>query len=78
MLSIRDPRAARLAKELATKRKTTMTQAIVEALEHELDRERDATPLAERLRKIAQKAAVIAGPNGRAMSKDDIDALWGQ
>ena len=48
-LNIRDPRAAELAKELAARRKITMTAAIIEALQNEIKRERDKVPLRERL-----------------------------
>lgn len=78
MLTIRDPRAAALAKRLAESRRTTMTEAVVTALQRELRRERDATPLAIRLRAIAERARAMAGPNGRAMTKDEIDALSDQ
>lgn len=78
MLTIRDPRAAVLAKRLAISRNTTMTQAVVTALEEELRRERDATPLAARLDAIARRAKAMAGPRGRAMTQDEIDALSGQ
>ena len=50
MLSIRDPRAAELAKQLAAQRKTTMTEAIIVALENELKRERETLPLPTGLR----------------------------
>ena len=76
MLTIRDPRAAVLAKRLALARKTTMTQAVVTALERDLQRE--ATPLAARLETLARKATAMAGPHARAMTKDEIDALSGQ
>jgi antitoxin VapB len=78
MLTIRDPRAAKLARRLAEVRKTTMTQAVITALEHELRRERDAKPLALRLDALARKAKAMAGPGAREMTKDEIDALSGQ
>jgi len=78
MLTIRDPRAAALARRLANSRGTTMTEVVLTALQRELRRERDATPLATRLRAIAERARAMAGPNGRAMTKDEIDALSGQ
>jgi antitoxin VapB len=78
MLTIRDPRAAALARRLAEARGTTMTQAVVTALEHELRRDREATPLATRIGAIAARAKAIAGPRARAMTKDEIDALSGQ
>lgn len=78
MLTIRDPRAAALAKQLAEANHTTMTQAVVTALENELRRGREEAPLSTRLRAIAEKAKALAGPNGRDVSKDEIDQLWGQ
>jgi antitoxin VapB len=77
-LNIRDTRAAQLARELARRRGTTMTQAIIDALEAEIEREREARPLAERLLAIAADLKAAAGPKRRTMTKDEIDALWGQ
>ena len=73
-MSIRDPRAAELAKKLAARRNVTMTAAIIQALEAELAR--DERPLAERVQEIVDDLKRIAGPNGRVMSKDEIDAMW--
>jgi len=67
--------AALLARRLADIQKTTMTQAVVSALEKELRREQTKTPLAERICNIAVKAKAMAGPGRREMTKDDIDAL---
>ncbi len=78
MLSIRDPRAAELAKRLALQRKTTMTEVIITALENELKRERDMVPLPDRLARLAEKARRLAGPEGRDVPKDEIDEIWGQ
>lgn len=75
MLTIRDPRAAKLARRLAESRQITMTQAVVTALEQELRRDRAATPLSERLDALAKKAKAMAGPAARGMTKDEIDAL---
>ena len=47
-LQIRDPRARELARQLAEKRKISMTEAVIEALESELQREHEQIPLAER------------------------------
>ena len=52
-LHIRDERAGKLAKKLAARRGTTMTQAVVEALQGALAREE--RPLAERLAEIARR-----------------------
>ncbi len=78
MLTIRDPPAAVFNKRLAEARQTTMTQAVVTALEQELRRDREATPLNKRIDKIAAKAKDMAGPGARAMTQDEIDALSGQ
>ena len=77
-LSIRDPRAAALARKLARRRGTTMTEAIVGALEAEIERDRRSVPLARRLLAIADGLKASAGPNRRRLSKNEIDALWGQ
>jgi antitoxin VapB len=78
MLNIRDPRAQSLARELAERRKTTMTDAVVTALRNELARERERVPLEARLRQLAAGLAQAAGPRGRTVGKAEIDALWGQ
>ena len=55
-----------------------MTEAIVHALRSELKREQDKRPLADRLEELAQKLKAEAGPNPREVTKEDIDAMWGQ
>jgi antitoxin VapB len=77
-ISIRDPVVGKLARELARMRKTNMTEAIAHALREELERERRKTPLAERLRRIADETVAMAGPNPREVTKEEIDDLWGQ
>jgi antitoxin VapB len=76
--SIRDREVGELARELAKLRKTNMTEAIAHALRAELKRERDKRPLAERLAGLAAELKAEAGPNPREVTKDDIDAMWGQ
>lgn len=76
-LQIRDPRARELAEKLAAKRKLSMTAAVIEALEAQLAEERRRGPLADRLDAIAKELATRAGPGGREVSKDEIDAMWG-
>jgi antitoxin VapB len=76
-LNIRDPRAAELARELATRRESTMTAVIIEALENETRREREAVPLAKRLAALAAKAKAQAGKNPQPVTKADRDVLWG-
>ena len=77
-ISIRDPEVGALARELANLRKTNMTEAIAHALRSELKRERGKTPLAERLKRIADETVAMAGPNPRVVAKEEIDDLWGQ
>jgi antitoxin VapB len=76
-LQIRDERARELAQKLAAKRKVTMTEAVVQALEGELRREAEKEPLACRLKRIAADLAAQGRPGGHAMTKDEIDEMWG-
>jgi antitoxin VapB len=77
-ISIRDPQVAQLARELARLRQTNMTEAIAHALRNELRREQDKRPLAERLEELARELKAEAGPNPKEVTKEDIDAMWGQ
>jgi len=77
-ISIRDPEVGELARKLADLRKTNMTEAIAHALRSELKRERDKRPLRERLAELVARARAEAGPNPREVTKEDIDAMWGQ
>lgn len=75
-MSIRDPQAAELARLLASKRKTTMTQAIIVALQNELRREAEKDSLETRIDRMLDKH--LGGRMlGRDMTKDEIDAMWG-
>lgn len=76
-LQIRDPRARQLALELARKRHVSMTEAVIDALEAELKRESERTPLASRLAELAGALQQQAGSHGREMSRDEIDRMWG-
>jgi antitoxin VapB len=76
-LQIRHPRAHELARRLAEKRKVSMTEAVIDALEAELARETMRTPLAQRLAAIAGDLKAKAGEGGRPVEKDEIDAMWG-
>ena len=75
-LHIRDNRAATLARRLAKRKGTTMTDAVIGALEGALLREE--RPLAERLADIAREAKRLANPRrARPVAKTEVDALWG-
>ncbi len=77
-LIIRDPAVGALVRDLARLRGTNMTEAIAHALRAGLKRERDKRPLVERLKALADQLKAEAGPNGREVTKEEIDALWGQ
>jgi antitoxin VapB len=75
-LHIRDERAATLARRLAKRRGTTMTQAVVEALEGALKREE--RPLVERIDEIARDLERMGDrARGHTPTKQEIDELWG-
>jgi len=74
-LQIRDPRAHELARRLAEKRRITMTEAVIEALEAQLREEKDA--YFARIKAIADELAAKGKPGGRDMTKEEIDEMWG-
>jgi hypothetical protein len=74
-ISIRDPEAGELARELAKLRKTNMTEAIAHALRSELKRKRDKRPLEERLEDHANETMAMAKPSSHVMTKEEIDQL---
>ncbi|MDR3495094.1 MAG: type II toxin-antitoxin system VapB family antitoxin [Ancalomicrobiaceae bacterium] len=76
-LQIRDERARALAEKLASLRDVTMTEAVIQALEAELKREAEKQPLAQRLKRIAADLAAAGKPGGHALTKDEIDEMWG-
>ena len=78
MLNIRNPKAAHLARELAEMRKITMTEAVIEALKHEIEREAEKVPLKDRVRTILQECIKPEDLGGPGMTKDEIDHMWGQ
>jgi antitoxin VapB len=76
-LQIRDPRAHQLASQLAAQRRTSLTDAVITALEAELSRTGSQAPLAERLEAIADALRAKSRGTGREMTKDEVDAMWG-
>lgn len=76
-ISIRDPRAEELARELAARRGINMTQAIVSALEDALTADRARVPLSHRVSAIADELRAKAKPGGRDMTPQEIDEMWG-
>lgn len=76
-LQIRDPRARELAQKLAEKRKVSMTDAVIDALQAELGREQESIGLADRLAPLVAELRGKAGKGGHVMTKDEIDSMWG-
>ena len=75
-LHIRDARADKLARRLAKQRGTTMTRAVIEALEGALAREE--RPLRDRIADIAREAERLGNrARGHNPTKQEIDELWG-
>jgi antitoxin VapB len=81
-LQIRDPLAHELARELAEKRNITMTEAVIEALKAELRKENPARDrsgaLVERHAFLADRLKALGAGEGRQMTRDEIDEMWGQ
>ncbi len=76
-LQIRNPRAHELARRLAKQRGVSITEAVIEALQAQLERRPTHAPLAERLGEIADQLAALAKPGGRDLTREETDALWG-
>lgn len=75
-LHIRDDRAAQLARRLAQLKGTTMTQAVVSALERALATQE--RPFEERVADIVREAQRLSDPKkARPVDKQEIDDLWG-
>lgn len=73
-----DARAQALAQTLAERHGTTLTQAIVFALEAAIAREESRMSLAEQVDAIAKELIAESRPGGHVMTRDEIDAMWGQ
>lgn len=76
-LQIRDKRAHELARRLAERDKTTMTEAVISALENELERKAEEPSFQERVAVIVDKLHRLSPGGGRQMTKDEIDEMWG-
>jgi antitoxin VapB len=76
-LNIRDPRASELARDLAARRGTSMTRAIIGALENELTREKAKPPLTVRAQQISSALMASAAGKRRRLAKTEIDKMWG-
>lgn len=76
-LQIRDPEVRMKAERLARLRKTTLTDAVRDALDFRLDH-LPKRPLYEVVDELhAELMALSTGP-GHTMTKEEIDDMWGQ
>ncbi|GIL03416.1 MAG: histidinol dehydrogenase [Alphaproteobacteria bacterium] len=76
-LYIRDDEVDVLARELQMlTRAASKTEAVRQALRHEIERARAATPLSERLAAVRQKARALGLPNPDFDMKKFTDELW--
>ncbi len=78
-LSIRKPSVEEMARTLATKRKTTMTDVIEKALEKEVkaEAEVDTRSLYEQVKELSDELKRKSKPGGHMMTKEEIDRMWG-
>ena len=75
-LTLRDPKAIEMARQLASLRGVSEVEAVTAALEGELERAMAKRPLRETLAEIARDLAAKAGPDRHTMTKEEIDAMW--
>ncbi len=59
------------------KSRTSLTKAAIDAPTAELRRETGHVPLADRLATIAGNLKAGSGEDGKQMSKEEIDQMWG-
>lgn len=76
-LRIDNPRAYELAKKLAEQSNMSLDEAVIEALESTLRRAEQQKAVAERAQAIVDDLWSKRGPNGRVMTKEEIDRMWG-
>lgn len=76
-LQIRDPRAHKLARQLAERRHVSLTEAVIDALEAQLKAENSRVPLPERLKAISGRLKAKGAAGGHEMTKEEIDDMWG-
>jgi len=74
-LHIRDPRALELAQKLANQRGVSVEEAIVAALEAELEKKPET--LTEAAHRISAALKAAGKPGGRDWTKEERDQMWG-
>lgn len=76
-LHIRDEVTSQLVRTLARRRGIGLTEAVKTAVENELKREADASPLVERIAALRQSVLALR-PTGETADKAFFDALSGE
>ena len=76
-LQIRDPRARQFAKEIATARGVSMTEAVVDTLEKEAGRIVTRESAIEVGREIAAELKALGKPGGRDWTREERDDMMG-
>jgi hypothetical protein len=77
-LQIRDPMVRRKAEELARLQGTTMTKAVGDAVAEKLSRMRGQVSVSEAAHRARIRLNALSRGPGHDMTKDEIDAMWGQ
>jgi hypothetical protein len=77
-LQIRDPLVRRNAEELARLQGTTMTKAVGDAVAEKLMRMQGRVSVSEAAHRARTRLNALSGGPGHEMTKDEIDAMWGQ
>lgn len=76
-LQIRDPRAHQLASRLAALRNTSLTQAVIDALETAVAQQDRRETVNETVARLHRKYLGGRKPQGRNCTKEELDDLWG-
>lgn len=77
MLSIRNARVRELAEIVMRETgAVSITAAICQALEHEVERVRDGVPLRERLATLRERVRDLSIKTPGIVTRADIDELW--
>lgn len=76
-LYVKDLQVALLAEQLAVLRKTSKTEAVRQALQHELERERNSPSLVELGLAFGRKVRALGDPKkSQPVDKNFIDSLY--
>ena len=80
-LQIRDPRAREKAEKLARLQNTSMSEAVIDAPDFRLKHVEKAEPklsVKDAVRQLQRELRAKSKGLGPLMTKEDMDAMWGQ